>query len=116
MAEAMAHYQQALALFRAVGDRLGEANTLLALAPFSENTEEVFRIALSLYEGIGDRYSIARGLYYLGLYLYRQNQPNKAHTVLRQSLEMFEALDLPSVAATVRQALDNTARPSLVAS
>ena len=69
----------------------------------------MFGIALSLYEDIGDRYSIARGLYYLGLHLRRQNQPDKARTVLRQSLEMFKALGLPSVADTVRQVLDSIA-------
>jgi hypothetical protein len=30
----------------------------------SENAEEVFGIALLLYESIGDKYSLARGLYY----------------------------------------------------
>ncbi len=50
-----------------------------------------------------------RGLYYLGLYLRDQNQPEKTRTVLRQSLEMFEALNLPSVAATMRQVLNSTA-------
>jgi tetratricopeptide (TPR) repeat protein len=80
----------------------------LALAPLKENAEEVFGIALSLYEDIGNNYSIARGLYYLGLYLRRQNQTDKARAVLRQSLELFETLDLPPfVAATVRQALDS---------
>jgi tetratricopeptide (TPR) repeat protein len=67
--DALASYQKALDLFRQVGDRLGEANTLLALAPFSENAEEVFGIALSLYEGIGDQYSLARGLFYYAQFL-----------------------------------------------
>ena len=106
----------AISLFRRAteSDVLGKAPAQIA-ADFWEdlssfiNAEEMFRIATSLYEDIGDRYSIARGLYYLGRYLRDHNQPDKARAVLRQSLKIFEALDLPSAAATIRQILDSTA-------
>ena len=51
-------YQQVLDLFRAFGSRLGETNSLLAMAPFSENAGEVLGIALLLCEGIGSTYGL----------------------------------------------------------
>jgi tetratricopeptide (TPR) repeat protein len=104
---ALDSYQQALALFRAVGDRLGEANTLLALAPFSEESaEEVFKIALSLYEDIGDQYSLARGLYYYAQFLAAQGQPDKAIAALEQCRDKFLATNLRDYAAAVQQAIN----------
>ncbi len=102
---ALDSYSQALALFRAVGDRLGEANTLLALAPFSENAEELFEIAISLYEDIGDRYSVARGLFYFGLWLRAQERMDEAQATLARSRDLFLALNLPETAAVVERAM-----------
>jgi tetratricopeptide (TPR) repeat protein len=59
-------------LFRAVGDRLGEANVYLALGGIKRSGEDVagarkdFEGALRSYRAIGDRYSEARALYRLG--------------------------------------------------
>ena len=81
-----------------ISDRLGEANTLLALAPFSENAEEVFRIALSLYEAIGDQYSLA------AQFLASQGQRDKAIAALEQCRDKFMAINLTDHAATAQQA------------
>ena len=43
-------------------------------ASSSENAEEVFGIALSLYEAIGGQYSLARGLFYYAQFLASQGQ------------------------------------------
>ena len=102
----MESYRQALDLFQAVGDRLGEANTLLALAPFSENAEEVFGIALSLYEAIGDQYSSARGLYYYAQFLTAQGQTDQAITALEQCRDKFLAIHLTDLAAAAQQAIN----------
>ena len=83
------------------GARLGGANPLLALAPFGENAEELFGIALSLYEEIGDRYSVARGLFYFGQWLGQQGQAEEAQAAFAQSRDLFLALGMPQVAAVV---------------
>ncbi len=101
---ALQSYTQALALFRAVGDRLGEANTLQAMAPFAEDPVEVFSVAISLYEDIGDRYSVARGLYYFGLWLGEQGRTEEAQAALARSRDLFLAIGLPQVAGTVEDA------------
>jgi tetratricopeptide (TPR) repeat protein len=103
---ALQSYAQALDLFRQVGDRLGEANTLLALAPFSENAEEVFGIALSLYEAIGDQYSSARGLYYYAQFLIAQGQTDKAIAALEQCRDKFLAIHLTDLAAAAQRAIN----------
>jgi tetratricopeptide (TPR) repeat protein len=105
---ALDSYQQALQLFRAVGDRLGEANVLLAVAPFEEEPAQAFTGAILLYEEIGDRYSLARGLYYYGLWLRDQGQADQAQTLLAQSRDLFLAIDLPQAAALVERTLENT--------
>jgi hypothetical protein len=102
---ALDSYQQALALFRAVGARLGEANVLLAIAPFAEKPAEAFSIAISLYESIGDRYSVARGLYYFGLWLRNQGQVDEAKAAFAQSRDLFLAINVPQAAAIVEQAM-----------
>ncbi len=64
MDAALASYQQALELFRAVGDRLGEANTLFGLAKMSLASSEPeqrevgaahLQNALNIYREVGDR-------------------------------------------------------------
>jgi tetratricopeptide (TPR) repeat protein len=104
--DALASYAQALDLFRQVGDRLGEANTLLTLAPFSENAEEVFGVALSLYETIGDQYSLARALYYYAQFLAAQGQTDKAIAALEQCRDKFLAIHLTDLAAAAQQAIN----------
>jgi len=89
-----------------VSDRLGEANTLLALAPFSENPEEVFGVVLLLYEGIGDQYSSARGLYYCAQFLASQGQTDKAIAALEQCRDKFLAIHLTDLAAAAQQAIN----------
>jgi len=104
--DALASYAQALELFRQVGSRLGEANTLLAVAPFSENPEEVFGIASSLCEAIGDQYSLARGLYYYAQFLIAQGQTDKAIAALEQCRDKFMAIHLTDLAAAAQQAIN----------
>ncbi|NIN67181.1 MAG: hypothetical protein GTO63_21280 [Anaerolineae bacterium] len=59
-----------------------------------ENAEEVFGIALSLYEDIGDQYSLARGLYYYAQFLASQGQRDKAIAALEQCRDKFLAINL----------------------
>ena len=92
--------------FRQAGDRLYEANTLLALAPLSENPEEAFGIALSLYEAIGDQYSLARGLYYYAQFLAAQGQTDQAIAALEQCRDKFMAIHLTDLAAAAQRAIN----------
>jgi tetratricopeptide (TPR) repeat protein len=89
-----------------ISDRLGEANTLLALAPFSENAKEVFGVALLLYEAIGDQYSSARGLYYYAQFLIAQGQTDKAIAALEECRDKFMAIHLTDLTAAAQQVIN----------
>ncbi|MEO1389158.1 MAG: hypothetical protein AAFV85_17620, partial [Cyanobacteria bacterium J06634_6] len=74
------NYEQALGIYRQVGDRLGEANTLKAIGRAQTDVQEGLSYLLSaqaLYEQIGDFYSQGVNLYYLGG-LYAQTQQTEA--------------------------------------
>ncbi|MEW5961709.1 MAG: tetratricopeptide repeat protein, partial [Chloroflexota bacterium] len=72
MDEALASYGQALALFRAVGSRLGEANTLQAIGDVQgfkkENDEALasYGQALALFRAVGSRLGEANTLQAIG--------------------------------------------------
>jgi drug/metabolite transporter (DMT)-like permease len=65
----------------------------------------VFGIALLLYEGIGDQYSSARGLYYYAQFLIAQGQTDKAIAALEQCRDKFLAIHLTDLAAAAQQAI-----------
>ena len=92
--EALANYEQAIGLFRDVGDRLGEANTLKAIGDvlqFLNRRDEAlanYEQAIGLFRDVGDRLGEANTLQGLGglkendadaLALYRQ-----AHQLYQQ--------------------------------
>nr|WP_318657993.1 tetratricopeptide repeat protein [Pseudanabaena sp. ABRG5-3] len=63
--EALERYEAALAFYREIGDRLGEANTLQAIAILEEDPViglASSQAALQLYIEIGTKYSQARNL------------------------------------------------------
>jgi len=66
----------------------------------------VFGIALSLYEDIGDQYSLARALYYYAQFLASQGQRDKAITALEQCRNKFLAINLTDYAAAAQQAIN----------
>ncbi len=69
---ALESYNEALKLFRQVGDKLGEANVYLSLGGAKRGSKDFagarndFENALKTYQMIGDQYSQARALYRLG--------------------------------------------------
>jgi tetratricopeptide (TPR) repeat protein len=77
MEAALASYEQALALFQQVGDRLGEANCYLAQGRAAQQQKEyqsalaLHMKAYQLYQQIQDHYSQARLLYYRS-YIYEE--------------------------------------------
>ena len=63
--EALERYEAALAFYREIGSRLGEANVLLELAKSQANPRkglESLQIAQEIYKQIGDQYSQSRNL------------------------------------------------------
>ena len=107
MEAALASYSEALRLFRAVGDRLGEANVLLALAQMSEPAQaaQKFEEALNLYQTINDRYSTARALYYYGRWLQAHGEAKRARACLEHCAQLCDEIGLPDHAAAARAAL-----------
>ena len=79
-------------LFEQVGDKLGQANVLLALGRLN-NDEQAFTQAIELYERIQDGYSIARGKYYFALALLELGQTERAKTLLMEARTLWSRID-----------------------
>ena len=108
--QALDHYQQALRLFRQVGARLGEANTLAALGRLAlhegrdEEARRLLEQAVRLHEAIGSQYDVAADLGNFGLELLRLGRPEEARPYLLQAAEIFDRIGLPQLAEQMRQA------------
>ena len=109
MTIALQSYAQALDLFRDVGDRLGEANTILSLSDVARSqgdysqADEGYRTALSLYQAIGDRYSQARVYYRTGDSKRDQGDAEAARRLYSEARDIW--LDI-GLEALVEQILD----------
>jgi tetratricopeptide (TPR) repeat protein len=94
MDAALASYGQALELFRAVGDRLGEANTLKAIGNLklgqeqAEGALQLFEQAMELYQQIGDRVGQANIHWTLGSHLVGRGALKEAEPLLVQAVEL----------------------------
>ncbi len=92
--EALANYEQALTIYREVGARLGEANTLLALGNLKENAAErleAFLAAQAIYETIGDLYSQGRNLaVFIGPAYLTLAQPDQAKIAFQTAADIGE--------------------------
>ncbi|TVQ12331.1 MAG: hypothetical protein EA368_04175 [Leptolyngbya sp. DLM2.Bin27] len=63
--EALANYEQALTIYREVGDRLGEANAVQGVGSLQDDPQQAmgyFLQAQEIFGAIGDRYSQGRNL------------------------------------------------------
>jgi tetratricopeptide (TPR) repeat protein len=86
--------QQAMELFRAVGDRLGEANTLKAIGNLhldqgnGEQGLEMLDQALNLYQLVGDRVGQANICWGLGLRLVNNGALQEAEPLLTQAVDL----------------------------
>ena len=69
----------------------------LALAPFAENPDEVFSIALSLYESIGDRYSQARVHYRMGDRRRDQGNIEESHRLYSLARDIWLSIGLDNL-------------------
>jgi len=88
---ALGSYDAALKLFKQVGDNLGQANVLLALARTNGDAEH-YEAAIRLYEKIGDRYSIARGKAFYGNWLLDQQEREKAVPLLQEAKAIWQQI------------------------
>jgi tetratricopeptide (TPR) repeat protein len=93
--------EQALGLFRQVGDRLGEANVYYSMAKIDMALDDVDAAkryldqALALHMLIGDRYREARDRNYRSDILVALGEVTQAREDLSFALEVYTALDLP---------------------
>jgi tetratricopeptide (TPR) repeat protein len=98
MEAALESYRQALDLFRAVGDRLGEANTLKAIGDvqrFKDENEaalESYRQALDLFRAVGSRLGEANTLQAIGDVQQFKKENEAALESYRQALDLFRAV------------------------
>ncbi len=98
MEEALERYEGALVLYRAVGDRLGEANTLRALGEvlaFQKRNKEAlerYEGALALYRAVGDRLGEANTLRGMGQLALAAGAVEAALHTLDQAVELHHAI------------------------
>ncbi|MGD1941246.1 MAG: tetratricopeptide repeat protein, partial [Leptolyngbyaceae cyanobacterium] len=96
--KSMARYDQALETFRAIGDRLGEANTLKAIGDvlqfLKRSTEALqhYNQALETFRAVGDRLGEANTLKAIGDVLQFLKRSTEALQHYDQALETFRAV------------------------
>ncbi len=99
--EALSRYEEALGLYRQVGDRLGEANVLkaqgnLALAQGqTASAVQWLDQAVTIHHAIGDLYSEAADRYYRALAYLAWGKIPPAREDLRFAEAVFRRLGLP---------------------
>jgi predicted ATPase/class 3 adenylate cyclase len=103
--EGMRAQEEALALYREVGDVRGQANVLWGIGNreyflmTSDAGRARFREALELFRAVGDVTMEAWSLHMLGSALLRQDQPDESRAYLRHALRHFhEASDAAGMA------------------
>ena len=91
---ALQSYHQALDLFKTVGDRLGEANTLKAIGGMhleqgkGETALKLLDEALQLYRQVGDRSGQANIYWLLGITLAQNGHLADAEPLVAQAVEL----------------------------
>ena len=95
---ALGSYQQALALFREIGAKLGEANVLKAIGDVQQFRKDTngalgsYQQALALFREIGDRLGEANVLAALSRFMI-DSDPPQSQALLQQALTLREAID-----------------------
>jgi len=99
MDAALTSYEQALALYRAVGDRLGEANVLQAQSEMligidALQSQRLLEQAVQQHQAIGNIYGAGVALYNYGLRLLNSAQYDEALSSLLRSRDLFASRGL----------------------
>ena len=108
--EAIANYDEALTIYRAVGDRLGEANTLKALGRLQEDVQQglaYLQSAQTLYEQINDIYSQGVNLYYLGNMYAQLQQYESALSALQTAIARGKQINFAPLIEAAEQAIQD---------
>ncbi len=106
---ALESYQQALALFRAVGDRLGEANTLQAIGFMKldmgdgEAGLKALNEALAFFRQVGDPVGQANTFWGWGIRLVQNGNLKEAEPMIVQAVEVGDQI-APEHPFTIRMA------------
>ncbi|MCW5978729.1 MAG: tetratricopeptide repeat protein [Bryobacteraceae bacterium] len=114
--EARELYQQALPLYRAIGDRQGEANGIKSLGDVAgmqdryEEARELYQQALPLYRAIGDRLGEANAIKSLGDVARMQARYEEAGELYQQALPLYRAIGERLGEANAIQSLGDVAR------
>lgn len=97
--QARRHYEAALTVRRAWGDRAGVGAALNGLASVAwrkgqlDEAERLFAESLAIFEAIGNRWGKALNLMDLGNVALLKGDLDRAETLLSQSLQMWQELD-----------------------
>jgi tetratricopeptide (TPR) repeat protein len=95
---ALASYDQALALFQAVGDRLGEANTLQAIGDVQRFRDDYdaalasYDQALALFQAVGDRLGEANTLLATADVARGQEKWAESRELYEQAIQLYQAI------------------------
>jgi tetratricopeptide (TPR) repeat protein len=99
--KAIEYHEQSLVIAREIGDRRGEGNALGNLGIAYADLVET-RKAIKFYEGqlaitreIGDRRGEGNALFNLGLAWYDLGEKDRAISLVREALEIYEAIESP---------------------
>jgi tetratricopeptide (TPR) repeat protein len=111
MDAALTSYHEALTLYRALGDRLGEANVLKAIGDVQQFRKEMdaaltsYHEALTLYRALGDRLGEANVLKAIGDVQQFRKEMDAALTSYHEALTLYRALGARFGEANVLAAL-----------
>ena len=112
----LSSYEQALGLYRDVGDRLGEANTLKAVGDvlqFLDRRQEAlsnYEQALGLYRDVGERLGEANTYFSLGRLYLEKRQRDESIKYQQQARNLFRAIGAIQGEANSHRLLGNTYR------
>ncbi|BAZ51530.1 hypothetical protein NIES4103_41870 [Nostoc sp. NIES-4103] len=98
--QALENYEAALALYRDIGSRLEEANTLQAMGMLQEDLTlglEYCQAALELYTQIGTKYSQSRNLiYFTSNILLKLGRQQEAVDALNRAIDLAREIPYES--------------------
>src|SRR5262245_33422558 len=95
MDAALVSFDEALALHKQVGDKLGQAHVRLSRGRISDDAAECEEV-ITFYEQIGDRYNIARGKAYYGSMLMESGDTERAAKLLQEARGGWAAINYES--------------------
>jgi tetratricopeptide (TPR) repeat protein len=115
-AEAATYYQQSLVLYREIGDRVGEADSLFRLGYVAHEQEQYaeaegyYLQCLPIYQELGDSHDEAATLNNLGVVAADQERYAEAEHLYQQSLAIYQEIGEHHDAANTLNNLGNATR------